>query len=88
MICTAGERISSGVILILDRSALALSVTNILTSLDVCRNFARYSLDRRLYKVVTKYLDFQKYLSEHFKDISHLSLSELVKIFCNDQIFR
>jgi len=44
--------------------------------------------DRRLYQVVTKYLDFQKYLSEHFKDISHLSLSELVKIFCNDQIFR
>jgi len=52
------------------------------------RNLARYSLDRRLYKVVSKYLDFQKYLSEHFKDISHLSLSELVKIFCNDQIFR
>ena len=59
-----------------------------MTILNTCRNLARYSLDRRLYKVVTKYLDFQKYLSEHFKDISHLSLSELVKIFCNDQIFR
>ena len=64
------------------------SAINILTCTDICRNLARYSLDRRLYKVVTKYLDFQKYLSEHFKDISHLSLSELVKIFCNDQIFR
>jgi len=52
------------------------------------RNLARFGLDRRLYKVVTKYLDFQKYLSEHFKDISHLSLSQLVNIFCNDQIFR
>ena len=54
----------------------------------ISRNLAKFGLDRRLYKVVTKYLDFQKYLSEHFKDISHLSLSELVKIFCNDQIFR
>lgn len=68
-------------------------VSNLLISkwfniLLVCRNLARFGLDRRLYKVVTKYLDFQKYLSEHFKDISHLSLSQLVNIFCNDQIFR
>ena len=52
------------------------------------RNFARFDLEKRLYKVITKYVDFQKYLAANFKDISHLSLLELVKIFCNSQIFR
>ena len=52
------------------------------------RNLARYDLDNRLYSIVSKYVDFQKYLAVNFKDISHLSLLELVKIFCNDQIFR
>jgi len=52
------------------------------------RNFARFDLDQRLYQIVTKYVDFQKYLAAYFQDISRLSLLELVKIFCNDQIFR
>ena len=52
------------------------------------RNFARFDLDARLYQVVSKYIDFQKYLVLNFKDISRLSLLELVKIFCNNQIFR
>lgn len=52
------------------------------------RNLARFDLDHRLYKVVSKYVDFQKYLTLHFKDISRMSLMELVKIFCNSQIFR
>lgn len=38
--------------------------------------------------MVSKYIDFQKYLTLHFKDISRMSLMELVKIFCNSQIFR
>ena len=52
------------------------------------RNISRLDMEQRLYRVINKYVDFQKYLSVNFKDISHLSLLELVKIFCNDQIFR
>lgn len=52
------------------------------------RNLAKFDLDQRLYGVVSKYIDFQKYLTLHFKDISRMSLMELVKIFCNSQIFR
>jgi len=52
------------------------------------RNLAKFDLDQRLYGVVNKYIDFQKYLTLHFKDISRMSLMELVKIFCNSQIFR
>ena len=53
------------------------------------RNFAMFDLEKRLYKVITKYVDFQKYLAANFKDIdSKLSLQELVRIFCNNPTFR
>ena len=52
------------------------------------RNLSRFDLDQRLYRIISKYVDFQKYLTLQFKDISRMSLLELVKIFCNNQIFR
>jgi len=53
------------------------------------RNFSKYDLEGRLYKFVSKYVDFQEYLAVHFKDISsRMSLKDLVGIFCKHQGFR
>jgi len=53
------------------------------------RNFSKFDLEERLYKYVSKYIDFQEYLAVHFKDISsRMSLKDLVGIFCKDQGFR
>jgi len=53
------------------------------------RNFSRYDLESRLYRSVSKYIDFQEYLAVHFKDISsRMSLKDLVSIFCKHQGFR
>ena len=53
------------------------------------RNFSKYDLEERLYKYVSKYVDFQEYLAVHFKDISsRMSLKDLVGIFCKHQGFR
>ena len=53
------------------------------------RNFSKFDLEERLYKYVSKYVDFQEYLAVHFKDISfRMSLKDLVGIFCKEQGFR
>jgi len=53
------------------------------------RNFSKFDLESRLYKYVSKYVDFQEYLATHFKDISSkMSLKDLVSIFCKNQGFR
>ena len=52
------------------------------------RNLARWSLDTRFYEIVDKFVDFRMYLASYFKEISHLSLSDLVKTCCKDQGFR
>jgi len=53
------------------------------------RNFSKFDLEERLYKHVSKYIDFQEYLAVHFKDISsRMSLKDLVEIFCKNQGYR
>ena len=52
------------------------------------RNLARCSLDTRFYEIVDKFVDFRMYLASYCKEISHLSLSDLVKTYCKDQEFR
>lgn len=53
------------------------------------RNFSKFDLEDELYRFVKKYVDFQEYLSEYFKDISsRMSLKDLVGIFCKHQGYR
>jgi len=53
------------------------------------RNFARFDLQERLYRVVAQFVDFQDYIQVHFTDVSSkMALRELVKIFCKGQNFR
>ena len=51
-------------------------------------NLSKFGLDARLHKIVSKYVDFQMYLTHYMKDIPCVALKDLVKMFCENLVFR